>query len=78
MYHMSGWKEGLFMDFLEWADVMTENQREEFAALDDSEVMDYLNEHDIALPDEWLEDVAGGINPFAMLGQMLKRKLTGR
>lgn len=64
------------MDFNEWVNTMPEEQRKEFEALDDDKVVQYLSDHDIALPDELLEDVAGGINPFALLGQALKRRLS--
>jgi len=66
------------MDFEQWIESLPDEQCKELAALDESEVMEYLGDHDIALPDEMLEDVAGGINPFALLGQAIKRKLTGK
>lgn len=66
------------MDFYEWAEGLSEEQRNEFESLDESEVAEYLSNHDIALPDELLEEVAGGINPFLLLGQALKRMLGNR
>lgn len=58
----------------EWFDRLTDEQKQAVSGLGENELMDYLAEQNLELPDEMLEGVAGGINPFAILYQMLSRK----
>jgi len=65
------------MDVNEWAASLTDEQRAELVAMDDEQIMEYLSEEGIELPDEALEGVAGGLPLGKIVGGWLKQKLTG-
>ena len=57
----------------EWLDSLSDEQRTKLAEIDDPQAMlDYVAAEGIALPDEVLEDVAGGVNFMRAIGEILK------
>lgn len=57
----------------EWLDSLSEEQRTKLAECEDPQAMlDYVAAEGIALPDEALEDVAGGVNFMRAIGEILK------
>ena len=55
------------MDVNEWAASLTDEQRAELAAMDDEQIMEYLSEEGVELPDEALEGIAGGVTCAPMM-----------
>ena len=66
---------GIIMDVNEWAASLTDEQRAELAAMDDEQIMEYLSEEGVELPDEALEGIAGGVPLGKLVGSWLKQKL---
>lgn len=63
------------MEFLDCVKSMSDEQRVEFAGLADSEVMGYLNDRGVILPDELLETIASGASAEVLLKEAIERYL---
>ena len=63
------------MEFLDWVKSISDEQRVEFAGLADSDVMGYLNDRGVILPDELLETITGGAGAEALLKEAIERYL---
>lgn len=66
------------MNAFEWVSSLTDEQRETLATMDESEVMGYLADQGLELPDEMLEGVTGGINVWKTLGHIISDFLAKR
>lgn len=62
------------MDINTWIESLGEKHRTAIEGMEESQIMDYLSDQGLELPDELLDEMAGGVNPFAMLFQAIRRK----
>ena len=62
------------MNLDDWYETLPQKHQDAIAEMDEGQVMEYLSDNDIELPDEFLEGVTGGINPFAILFQRFRRR----
>ena len=66
------------MDANEWVETLTDEQRAALAQMDEDQIMGYLADQGVELPDEALEGVAGGLPLGKLVGNWLKGKLNFR
>ena len=67
--------EGIAMDANMWLEGLSEEQRAALADMDEDQIMDYLADEGVELPDEALESVAGGLPLGKLVAGWLKTKL---
>ena len=58
----------------DWFESLAQEDQDAIGKIVADDVMKYVKEHNIDLPDEMLDAVAGGVNPFAAFYEMFVRR----